>query len=286
MIRGLYTSASGMTTQIKKQDTVANNIANINTNGFKKSKTVMTKGKEFEIYRKEDSKNEFIEETSPKSKLTKIGKLGTGVKVAENFVSQEQGNFKKTENMLDFALEGKGFFAFQTKNGIRYGRNGSLAINKDGYLVDSNGSPVLACNFQGELSYIKTSGDEIEIMEDGSIKGGVLDATPEDLKKLDSMIVNLDNVDNLKNMIFIREFDDLRELAQEGNNYFYLENEDEVMLSSNSKVHQGFLEGSNVNIVKEMVEMINVSRLYETNQKILTSQEETLTKADEISKWT
>lgn len=286
MIRGLYTSASGMTTQIKKQDTVANNVANINTNGFKKSKTVMTKGKEFEIYRKEDSKNEFIEEVNPKAKLTKIGKLGTGVKVAENFVSHEQGLFKKTEENLDLALEGKGFFAFQTKNGVRYSRNGALSIDKDGYLVDSNGAHLLASNFQGDLAYVKQSGDTVEFLEDGSIRGAVLDSAPEALRKLDSLVVNMSDIQNPRDMIFIREFTDLKDLQQEGNNYFYLEKDDELLLSEGSKIHQGFLEGSNVNIVKEMVEMINVSRLYETNQKILTSQEETLTKADEISKWT
>ena len=286
MIRGLYTSASGMTTQIKKQDTVANNVANINTNGFKKSKTVMTKGKEFEIYRKEDSKNEFIEEVNPKAKLTKIGKLGTGVKVAENFVAHEQGVFKKTEENLDLALEGKGFFAFQTKNGVRYSRNGALSIDKDGYLVDSNGAHLLACNFQGDLAYVKQSSDTIEFLEDGSIRGAVLDSAPEALRELDSLVVNMSSIQNPRDMIFIREFTDLKDLQQEGNNYFYLENDDELLLSEANKIHQGFLEGSNVNIVKEMVEMINVSRLYETNQKILTSQEETLTKADEISKWT
>lgn len=286
MIRGLYTSASGMTTQIKKQDTVANNVANINTNGFKKSKTVMTKGKEFEIYRKEDSKNEFIEELNPKSKLTKIGKLGTGVKVAENFVSHEQGLFKKTEENLDLALEGKGFFAFQTKNGVRYSRNGALSIDKDGYIVDSNGSRLLACNFQGDLAYIKENGNEIEFLEDGSMRGVILDSEAEELRGLDNLVVNLSDIQNPRDMVFIREFTDLKDLQQEGNNYFYLESEDEIVLSEASKIHQGFLEGSNVNIVKEMVEMINVSRLYETNQKMLTSQEETLTKADEISKWT
>lgn len=286
MIRGLYTSASGMTTQIKKQDTVANNVANINTNGFKKSKTVMTKGKEFEIYRKEDSKNEFIEEVNPKASLTKIGKLGTGVKVAENFVSHEQGLFKKTEESLDLALEGKGFFAFQTKNGVRYSRNGALSIDKDGYLVDSNGAHLLASNFQGDLAYVKQSGDTVEFLEDGSIRGAVLDSTPEALRELDSLVVNMSNIQNPRDMIFIREFTDLKELQQEGNNYFYLENDDELLLSEANKIHQGFLEGSNVNIVKEMVEMINVSRLYETNQKILTSQDETLAKTDEISKWT
>lgn len=287
MIRGLYTSASGMTTQIKKQDTVANNIANVNTNGFKKSETVMTQGKEFEIYRKEDVKSEFVPEIESKSKLTKIGKLGTGVKVADNFVSYEQGNLKKTEENLDLALEGKGFFAFDTKNGIRYSRNGSLTLNNEGYIVNGNGDPLLAHNFQGDLAYVKVEGNKnITIGEDGSINGAVLDTENSQLEKLQGIVVNTSNLVNPTDSLVIREFDDLKNLKVEGDSYFYMNNEDEILLSNNNKVHQGFLEGSNVNIVKEMVEMINVSRLYETNQKVLTSQDEATSKSNDVAKWT
>jgi flagellar basal-body rod protein FlgG len=161
-----------------------------------------------------------------------------------------------------------------------------LSIDKDGYIVDSNGSRLLACNFQGDLAYIKENGNEIEFLEDGSMRGVILDSEAEELRELDNLVVNLSDIQIPRDMVFIREFTDLKDLQQEGNNYFYIESEDEIVLSEASKIHQGFLEGSNVNIVKEMVEMINVSRLYETNQKMLTSQEETLTKADEISKWT
>lgn len=285
MIRGLYTSASGMTTQIKKQDTIANNIANINTNGFKKSETIMTQGKEFDIYRKEDKGNEFIKEIPHKSKLSKIGKLGTGVKAAENFISHSQGLLKKTDGPLDFAIEGKGFFAFHTSNGIRYSRSGNLSLNADGYLVNSNGDFLLGNNFQGDLAYIRVDG-ELEILENGEIRGASLDLNSENLENLDDMVVNTANVDQLTNSILISEFDDVSQLNIEGDSYFYFENQDEILLSNNNKIHQGFLEGSNVNIVKEMVEMINVSRLYETNQKVLTSQDEAIAKTDEIARWT
>lgn len=285
MIRGLYTSASGMTTQIKKQDTIANNIANINTNGFKKSETIMTQGKEFDLYRKEDKKNEFIKEISPESKLSKIGKLGTGVKLSENFVSHSQGLLKKTDEPLDFAIEGKGFFAFHTDNGIRYSRSGNLSLNQEGYVVNSNGDFLLANNFQGDLAYVKVHGN-FEILANGEIKGADLDVNAENLEKLNGIVVNLTEVNQMKNSILISEFDDVSKLNIEGDSYFYYDNQDEIVLSDKNKIYQGFLEGSNVNIVKEMVEMINVSRLYETNQKVLTSQDEVVAKTDEISKWT
>ncbi len=285
MIRGLYTSASGMTTQIKKQDTVANNIANVNTNGFKKALTIMEQGKEMEIYKKEDAVDDFVPTIEPKAKLKKIGKLGTGVKVAENHTSYEQGIFKETEEKLDFALEGKGFFAFHTANGIRYSRNGSMSLDRDGYVVNGNGDKLLAHNFQGELAYVKIEGDLI-INSNGDIAGAILDVANENLEGLNDLVLNFSNLNQVNDKVLIREFDDLRDLKVEGDSYFYFENEDEVLVSNGNKVHQGFLEGSNVNIVKEMVEMINVSRLYETNQKVLSSQEESVKNSNDIAKWT
>lgn len=285
MIRGLYTSASGMTTQIKKQDTVANNIANVNTNGFKKALTVMEQGKEMEIYRKEDAVDDFVPSLDPKAKLKKIGKLGTGVKVSENYTSYEQGIFKETEEKLDFALEGKGFFAFHTANGIRYSRNGSMSVDREGYIVNGNGDKLLAHNFQGELAYIKVDGD-FDVTSDGTLQGVTLDVTNENLEELNDLVINFSELNQVTDKLLVREFEDLRELKVEGDSYFYFEDEDEVLVSNTNKIHQGFLEGSNVNIVKEMVEMINVSRLYETNQKVLTSQEESSKNSNDIAKWT
>ena len=161
MIRGLYTAASGMTTQLKKQDTIANNVANVNTTGFKKSQTIMEQGKEFEIYRKEDSNDSLLPE---KNKLVKIGKLGTGVQMAENFVAQNQGSLKETENKLDFAIEGKGFFAFDTPNGIRFGRNGSFSTDNEGFIVNGNGHRLLSYDFQGNLGYLKPLKSDFSII--------------------------------------------------------------------------------------------------------------------------
>lgn len=285
MIRGLYTSASGMTTQIKKQDTVANNIANVNTNGFKKALTVMEQGKEMEIYRKEDAVDDFVPSLDPKAKLKKIGKLGTGVKVSENYTSYEQGIFKETEEKLDFALEGKGFFAFHTANGIRYSRNGSMSLDREGYIVNGNGDKLLAHNFQGDLAYIKVDGD-FDVASNGTLQGVTLDVDNENLEELNDLVINFSELDQVTDKLLVREFEDLRELKVEGDSYFYFEDEDEVLVSNTNKIHQGFLEGSNVNIVKEMVEMINVSRLYETNQKVLTSQEESSKNSNDIAKWT
>lgn len=279
MIRGLYTAASGMTTQLKKQDTIANNVANVNTTGFKKSQTIMEQGKEFEIYRKEDSNDSLLPE---KNKLVKIGKLGTGVQMAENFVAQNQGSLKETENKLDFAIEGKGFFAFDTPNGIRFGRNGSFSADNEGFIVNGNGHRLLSYDFQGNLGYLKPLKSDFSINADGSLSGVEITSSP----NVPQVNLDLQNINNPKNSLLLCEFGNDNKLELEGDSYFYSPNANNLIVSSNSKVHQGFLENSDVNIVKEMVEMINCSRLYESNQKVVTSIDETLTKSNELNKWT
>lgn len=284
MIRGLYTSASGMTTQMKKQDTIANNIANVNTTGFKKSETVMTQGKEFEIYRKDDSLNGVLPD--PKTKMTKIGKLGTGVKMSENFVAHSQGSLKETENNLDFALEGKGLFVFDTKNGLRFGRNGSLSINNEGVLVNGNGDKLVAYDFQGNLGFVRPTESNFSIGPDGTMQGVEIVNNIPFQSDTNNIALNLENVENPKNSLLVCEFEDLKDLELEGDSYFYSNTRNNLTPSTATNVHQGYLENSDVSIVKEMVEMINCSRLYETNQKVVTSIDETLAKSNELNKWT
>lgn len=284
MIRGLYTSASGMTTQMKKQDTIANNIANVNTTGFKKSETVMTQGKEFEIYRKDDSVSGMS--VNGKVKMSKIGKLGTGVKMSENFVSHTQGSLKETEDNLDFALEGKGLFVFDTKNGLRFGRNGSLSVNNEGLLVNGNGDRLVAYDFQGNLGFVKPLDSHFSIGTDGSMQGVEVVSDIPFQSDTNNVALNLENINIPKNSLLICEFEELKELELEGDSYFYSNARNNLTPSSTTAIHQGYLENSDVSIVKEMVEMINCSRLYETNQKVVTSIDETLAKSNELNKWT
>lgn len=282
MIRGLYTAASGMTTQIKKQDTISNNIANVNTTGFKKSETIMTQGEEFDIYRK-DSGGEL---SNPKKTFKKIGKLGTGVKMAENFVSHSQGSLRETENNLDIALDGKGLFAFDTPNGIRFGRNGSFSVNTEGFLVNGNGHRLLAYDFQGNLGFARPIDNNFSIGEDGSLLGIEVATEEQFLSPQDNIAINLENLNEMRDSLLICEFEDLKSLQLEGDTYFYTEAAQNLTPSTLTKARQGYLENSDVNIVKEMVEMINCARLYETNQKVITSQDEAIAKSNEINKWT
>lgn len=283
MIRGIYTSASGMTSQLKKQETIADNLANVNTSAFKKSTTVMEQGKEFEIYRQEAEVDQ--KDLKKKSKLTKIGKLGTGVKVAENYLDFEQGTMKKTDNSLDFALEGEGFFSFETRNGIRYSREGSLNRDRDGYIVNNNGDRLIGYDIEGKLGYIQAE-ESFKILDNGALTNAFVDTEVAINGLPADFAFNQDEIFSDGDNVFMAQFEDSQMLNREGSTYYNAELTN-AKFAEGLKVHQGFLENSNVNTVKEMVDLINCSRSYETNQKVLTSQNDALDKTvNEIGKWT
>jgi flagellar basal-body rod protein FlgG len=283
MIRGIYTSASGMTSQIKKQETIADNLANVNTSAFKKSTTVMEQGKEFEIFRQEAQVDK--KDLKKKSKLTKIGKLGTGVKVAENYLDFEQGGMKQTDNSLDFALEGNGFFSFETNNGIRYSREGSLNVDRDGYIVNNNGDRLIGYDIEGKLGYVQAE-ENFKILDNGALSNAIVD-TEVAINGLDAEFAfNPEDIFSDGDNVFVAQFEDSKMLSREGSTY-YIADLENAKFAEDLKIHQGFLENSNVNTVKEMVELINCSRSYETNQKVLSSQNDALDKTvNEIGKWT
>lgn len=285
MIRGIYTSASGMTTQIKKQNSIANNLANVNTTAFKKSNTIMEQGNEMELYRKDNKIDNLSKK--PVGDLTPIGKLGTGVKVAKNHINFSQAVILPSESSLDFAIKGEGFFLFETDKGLRFGRNGKLTKDKDGYLVNSNRDKILGFDFEGNLGYIRTEDKEPELSNNGNLQNTTLDTNVNVNGVPENFAVNTNGAINFGTNILIVSIDDTDKLIPEGTSYYKIENVNNLEVANSSELMQNHLESSDVNVVKEMVEMINCSRSYETNQKILTSQNDSLNKVvNEIGKWT
>ena len=159
----------------------------------------------------------------------------------------QQGNIQSTRNPLDLAIEGEGFFKVKTPQGIRYTRNGNFRLTKEGVLVESNGFPVLSRN--GEINL---RGNQIAVEEDGSIK--------------------VDGADREK--LALITFADLKELKKEGKTLFKLEGEQEEKEAEGARVLQGALEGSNVNAMEEMVQMIDSLRTFEACYKIVQVQDE------------
>ena len=141
MIRGLYTSASGMAAQMKAHDINANNLANTNTSGFKKDIPVFSPGREMNLSR--------LGGRMPTSNLNKpipIGAMGSGVRTEEIITSHRQGQLRKTDRELDFAVEGKGFFVVETPEERMYTRKGEFTAGIDGYLQTKDGHRVLGEN--------------------------------------------------------------------------------------------------------------------------------------------
>ncbi|AZR73851.1 flagellar basal-body rod protein FlgF [Anoxybacter fermentans] len=239
MLNGLYTVARGMIAFKRENDVLANNLANVNTTGFKSEQVVYQSFPEILMSRLDESGEHFI------------GSKGTGSKVVETFTNFQQGHLQKTDNPLDLAIEGPGFFVVQTPWGIAYTRSGHFTLNQFGQLVTEDGYPVL-----GENGPIETFGKPIAVGEDG--------------------IIEIDGVQS--DRIRLVDFADLQQLEKVGKN-LYRAGGGIRETRAEGLVRQGYLEGSNVNVILGMTQLITATRLYEVSQKMIQSQDETLSKA-------
>lgn len=192
-----------------------------------------------------------------------IGKMSLGVKIGETYRSWDQGSLKNTESSYDFALAGDGFFSisFTNKAGetsTLYTRDGSFQMNSEGYLVTKDGDYVL-----GE------SGDPIVL--------------PTDISKLTVDSTGRIYADGQYVDTFgIVDFEDYDYIEAYGEN-LYRAVDGATFKDSTASVNQGYLETSNINVVSEMVDMINIAREFESNQKIVNSIDEMLGKMVSIS---
>jgi len=269
MVRGLYTGASGMIAQEARLDAIANNLANVDKTAYKKDLTLFKAFPDMIIRRLNDD-GLGITPAGSYDTMPFVGKLGTGVEVNEVYTLYDQGSLMRTENPFDVALDGKGFFAVMTERGERYTRNGAFTLNKDGILVTHNGLPVL-----GENGIIKVQKNNFMINERGEILvNAALSLEPTDLVGMtqnnwEQPVV----IDKLK----IVDFENIRELKKEGESlYRETEYSGPALPAEEYKVVQGFLEKSNVNAVREMVDMIEVQRSYEANQKAMLTHDQEL----------
>jgi flagellar basal-body rod protein FlgG len=269
MVRGLYTGASGMIAQEARLDAIANNLANVDKTAYKKDLTLFKAFPDMIIRRLNDD-GLGITPAGSYDTMPFVGKLGTGVEVNEVYTIYEQGSLMRTENPFDVALDGKGFFAVMTERGERYTRNGAFTLNKDGILVTHNGLPVL-----GQNGIIKLQKNNFMINERGEILvNAALSLEPTDMVGMtqnnwEQPVV----IDKLK----IVDFENIRELKKEGESlYRDTEYSGPALPAEEFKVVQGFLEKSNVNAVREMVDMIEVQRSYEANQKAMLTHDQEL----------
>lgn len=220
-------------------DVVANNIANLNTPGFKGN------GSSFE---------EFISKTARQGDLSRRDAQVSFVRDRATWVDMSQGAMERTGNPLDVAVDGKGFIAVQTPQGERFTRNGAFQVNATGQLVTSEGYQVLGDS--GPIVLQPTDRD-IKISADGtiSVREGANATTESQRGKL--RLVKFDNPGLLR---------------KEGSSTWSAPANVTASADTNSRFVQGTIEKSNVNGVLEMTRMIEVSRNYASVASILTQQ--------------
>lgn len=270
MIPGMYTGASGMKAQMHRMDALSNNLANVDVTGYKRDLSVSKAFPQMLIRRTND--NGVYKFPFGSSDVAPVlGKIGTGVEYNESFTVFNQGALKQSNNPFDLALDGEGFFSVETIRGERYTRNGSFHLSKEGILVTKQGEPVL-----GENGIIRIKKNNFVVDKKGNVyQNAALSGDPERLVSMEeNEWENLELVDTLK----VVDFERPRFLKKEGDSLWRTTEEagdlQQAALGSETKVEQGFLEGSNVNPVTEMVRMIEVNRAYEANQRTITTQDE------------
>ncbi|TVR54973.1 MAG: flagellar basal-body rod protein FlgF [Spirochaetaceae bacterium] len=276
MVRGMYTAASGMTAQQHRLDALTNNLANVDTTGFKRDQAVYKAFPELLLRRMSDDGVLRIPYRAqmPWGSIDKapvVGRLGTGVELNEIYTVFEQGSFKESGNPFDLALEGHGFFVVETPTGERLTRNGSFHVDPSGYLVTKDGFPVL-----GEEGRIRVTMNNFVVDEDGRVFANDVYRDPD---RLVSMIENQwDETVELDRLRLVEVPND-RYLEKQGSSLWrttWDSGDAEIAVEGfRPRVHQGFLETANVNPVTEMVEMIEVNRAYEANQKVIQTQDAT-----------
>jgi len=267
MIRGFYTGASGMRAQQWRLDAVANNLANINTDSYKREVASFKSFPQM-LLRRMDDDGVWLHPFGSADAAPIIGTLGTGVELNELFTTFTQGAPKETSSDFDVMLEGKGFFAVATPHGERYTRNGSFILGMEGLLLSKDGFPVLGEN------------GPIRIPENNNIR----------IDQEGKVWANAANDPILLDVLKIVEFELDRFLEKQGNSLYResFTSGPAFIISDERrpKVLQGFLEASNVDPVLEMVQMIEVNRAYEANQKIIQTEEQALgTLINQIAKF-
>jgi flagellar basal-body rod protein FlgG len=254
MIRSLYTAATGMEAQKLNIDVIANNLANVNTAGYKRSRADF-----------QDLIYQTIAEpgaTSAEGSQLPTGiQVGLGVRTIAVQKMFNQGDFSSTGNPLDLVIEGDGFFQITKPDSeVGYTRGGSFKLDSEGRVVTSDGYPIEpAITIPTNATSITIGNDgKISIMQSGS-------STPTEVGQI--QLARFSNPAGLKAI---------------GKTMFTVTDSSGDAITGNpgndgmGTIGQGFLEMSNVNIVEEMVNMIVSQRAYEINSKAVTASDEML----------
>lgn len=250
----LYVSKTGLSAQDTQLNTIANNLANASTVGFKRDRAVF-EDLLYQIQRQPGAQN--TEEAQLPSGL----QLGTGVRIVGTQKQFTEGSMQVTDQALDVAVDGRGFLQILQPDGsIAYTRNGQLHLNADGQLVNADGFQLQPAIF------IPEDAQTITIGRDGTVSARLQgDAVPQQLGEIQVVdFVNPGGLEAAGGNLFL-------ETASSGNPIIGVPGQDGL-----GEIQQGMLENSNVDIVEEMVNMITTQRTYEMNSKVVSTADQML----------
>ena len=269
MVRGLWTAASGMTSQQLNVDTISNNLANINTTGYKKETTNF---------------KSLLYQTMEGPNIPNAGKpttmqVGHGVRALSNSRSYSPGILQSTGKDTDMAIEGKGFFTVLNGEQMTYTRDGSFRFSiTDGgayALVTADGSPALSTEDEPILIGSEIPADQVKVSKDGAVYYNDPD-TKTRMEIAQLKIVQFANVEGLEAIgsnLFIQT-------AASGEPL--VEGDAEGLVRSN--IATKCLEGSNVQVAEEMVKLIVAQRAYELNSTAIKAVDTMLQQANELKR--
>lgn len=257
MQTGYYSAAAGMVAQFNRLDTIANNLANVNTVGFKEDNLIV--GDFMRVLK--EARNELPLENNSKDGAQFLNRaLTKAPQIVDSYTDFSVGTMQNTSNQMDMALSQEGlFFAVKTPQGIRLTRDGSFSKNDEGALVTKQGYEVIADDYfsSGSTITFDTQETTIKVDKDGQI------------------YTNLPNSAKMGtgSKLFIARPDNIQMLKKEGDNLFKYDGiESSKSLETSGAVVQGFVEKSNVNAIKMMTQMIETNRLVGMYQKAMNSQ--------------
>lgn len=260
MIRSLWTAATGMAAQTVNVDVISNNLANVNTAGYKRGRA------NFQDLMYQQLKAPGAEASAAGNQIPTGIQIGLGVQTASVQSVFSEGSFQQTNNPMDIAIKGKGFFQILMANGdTAYTRAGSFNIDSAGQLVTANGDVL-----QPAIT-VPTDATAVVVADDGTVSaqqpGGV---------------------SNVLGQIQLVTFPNEAGLSRLGSNLYQANNASGQPLTGNptdpgfGSLGQGLLEMSNVNMVEEMVNLIAGQRAYEMNSKAIQAADEMLQTANSI----
>ena len=274
MLKGLYTAYTGMINEQHRMDVMTNNLANADTIGYKKEGSTSQAFDSMLAYKIKDLSEadnlpkllstpkgvdayELNNEANPDYLQNRVRRVGMnlGVKIGENYVDYSEGPLKETGNTFDLAISDRGFFAIEYTNkagvtSVKYTRDGNFTMDLQGYLKTQDGDFVL--DEDGRRIRMDT-------------------ALPVSIDRGGNITQNGDFVAT----IGLTDFEDYNYLEHFGENFFE-PIEGATIIESDSSIYSGYLEMANMSIVTEMVNMIAIQRHYESNQKVITTFDETL----------